>query len=77
MVSVNNTKLTAKNASEVLGKSMAWTVGDPLQVTIKRNGREIPIKTTLSQSYTQALSFDTLDTASEAENALRQAWLKK
>jgi len=47
-----------------------------VEVKLDRDGEEIVIKTTLTQSYTAGKKLQVKEGATEAQNTLREAWLK-
>ncbi len=73
---VNGTTVSLANANEVLQKAFSWKVGDPVKVTIERAGEEIVIDTQLSQSYTNGSKLGVAKDVTDAQKALRTAWLK-
>jgi predicted metalloprotease with PDZ domain len=73
---VDGKALTLANAQEILTEVYMWKPGREVDVKIDRNGEEIVVKTTLTQSYTTGSSLVVDPAATPAQNALREAWLK-
>jgi len=73
---VNGTVLSIQNANTVLGASLQWKPGDDLDMKLERSGKEVIIKTKLTETYTtdEKLGFD--KGATEDQVKLRTAWLK-
>jgi len=73
---VNGTQLTLQNANEVLQNVFLWTPGTEVSVKLERNGEEVLIETTTTQSYTEGTQLQEMEDATETQIALRKAWLK-
>jgi predicted metalloprotease with PDZ domain len=73
---IGGEELTMANANQVLSKAFMWQPGTDINVTLDRNGEEVVVKTTLTQSYTTGTSLKENENATEAQKALRNAWLK-
>ncbi|SEQ97534.1 Predicted metalloprotease, contains C-terminal PDZ domain [Hyunsoonleella jejuensis] len=74
--SINGTELTLMNANQVLQEVFMWKPGKDIEVVLDRNGEEIVIKTTTTQGYTTGEGLIEKDNATDAQVALRKAWLK-
>ena len=53
-----------------------WKPGEDIEVVLNRNGEDIVIKTTLTQSYTSGTALVEDPNATPEQIALRKAWLK-
>jgi len=73
---INGVKVTLENAQTVFQKVFGWQVGEEVEVKLDRDGEEIIIKTTTTQSYVFEKSLMVDPTASDEQNNLRKAWLK-
>ncbi|MFD2726392.1 peptidase M61 [Hyunsoonleella rubra] len=73
---INGTALTLMNANQVLQQVFMWKPGKDVEVKLDRNGEEVVIKTTTTQPYTQGEAIIEKSDATEAQIALRKAWLK-
>lgn len=73
---IDGEELTLANANQVLSKAFMWQPGTDIDVKLDRNGEEVVVKTTLTQSYTTGTSLAESPNATEAQKALRNAWLK-
>jgi predicted metalloprotease with PDZ domain len=74
--SVNGTAVTFLTANEVFGKVFRWQPGKAVDVVLEREGKEIPIKTILTQSYTNGKILQPVKDPSPAQKELLNAWLK-
>ncbi|WP_372936923.1 peptidase M61 [Seonamhaeicola sp.] len=74
--SINGTDLTLQNANKVLQDVFMWKPGIDVEVKLDRNGEEVIIKTTTTKSYTTGKAIVEKADATEAQKALRKAWLK-
>jgi predicted metalloprotease with PDZ domain len=74
--SIGGTDLTFQNANQVLQEVFMWKPGQDIEVKLDRNGEEVLIKTKTTKTYTQGKGIIEKADATEAEKALRQAWLK-
>ncbi|WP_282136094.1 peptidase M61 [Seonamhaeicola maritimus] len=74
--SIDGTALTLQNANQVLQEVFMWKPGKDIEVVLDRNGEEIVIKTTTTQPYTTGKSLMEKANATDAQKALRKAWLK-
>ena len=53
-----------------------WQPGQDIDVVVHRDGKDINIKKTLVQSYTNGESLMVNPEATKAQNDTRKAWLK-
>ncbi|GGG45853.1 M61 family metallopeptidase [Bizionia arctica] len=74
--SVNGEEVTMMTANGVFQKVFMWEEGEAIEVVINRDGEEIVIKTAVAKSYTLGKSLINNPNATEAQIALRKAWLK-
>ncbi len=76
LVEINGKKLTIQNANAVIGAALQWQVGDEVEVKLNRIGKEIVIKTKLTQSFTKGKKLVAADNPSKNQLALRKVWIK-
>ncbi|PWH82087.1 peptidase M61 [Algibacter marinivivus] len=74
--SVDGKEVTLQNANAVLGEVFGWKPGRDIEVVLERDGKEVVIKTTTTQGYTTGKAIKVKENATDAQNALREAWLK-
>ncbi|WP_394371894.1 M61 family metallopeptidase [Neotamlana laminarinivorans] len=74
--SVEGTTLTLQNANTVLQKIFSWKPGNEVEVVLDRAGEEVIIKTTVTKTFTTGEGLMKNENATEAQEALRKAWLK-
>jgi len=74
--SINGTEVTLQNANQVFQAVFGWQPGTDIDVVLDRNGKEVQIKTTTTQSYTNGKSIKVNPNATPAQNKLRNSWLK-
>jgi len=74
--SINGIKVDLHNANQILGQVISWQPGKDIEVVTIRNGEERIIKTTLTQSFTVGNALQAKANATDAQIALRNAWLK-
>ena len=74
--SIDGKEVTLQNANQVLGEVFGWKPGRDVEVKLDREGKEVIIKTTTTQGYTTGKALKQKENATEAPNALREAWLK-
>lgn len=73
---VDGQEVTMAAANQIFQKVYMWQPGTDIEVVLDRNGEEVVIKTTLEQSYTMGKSLQENPEATEAQIALRNAWMK-
>ncbi|MFD2917785.1 M61 family metallopeptidase [Psychroserpens luteus] len=73
---VNGEKLTVVNAQAMLGAMYQWQPGQEINVVLDRDGKDVIVKTTLTQSYTTVNKLVENKKATDAQVKLRKAWLK-
>ena len=76
IVKLNGTDVNLQNANAILGATFQWSEGDDLELIVNRAGEEVTIKTKVAKSYTSGKKLAVSDSANEAQNTLRKAWLK-
>lgn len=74
---INGTNVTLMNANQVLQDVFMWKPGKEIEVILDRNGEEIVIKTTTTQGYTTGEGLIEKEDATEAQIALRKAWINR
>ena len=65
-----------QNANQILQQVFSWKPGKEIEVKLERNGEEVLIKTTTTQPYTTGDGIMEKADATDAQKALREAWLK-
>ena len=73
---VNGTDLTLANAQQIIGGMFGWKEGQEITMNLERDGKPVEIKTTLTKAYAADESIVEDENATEAQKALRAAWLK-
>ncbi|EDP70706.1 peptidase M61 [Flavobacteriales bacterium ALC-1] len=73
---VNGADLTMANAQQVVGGMLGWQEGQEITMDIERNGEPILIKTVLTKATAKSESLVEDENATDAQKALRTAWLK-
>jgi predicted metalloprotease with PDZ domain len=74
--SIDGTEVSLLNANHIFGQVFSWQPGKEVNVILEREGQEIVINTTLTQSFTMGKSLKEKENATEAQRVLRKAWLK-
>ncbi len=74
--SVDGEQLTRENANKLFTKMYMWQPGTDMDVVLERDGKEVRIKTKLTQSFTTGESLQENPKATAKEIALGKAWLK-
>ena len=73
---VNGADLSMANANQVVGGMFGWQEGQEITMDLERNGEPVIIKATLTKAMATSESLIEDENATDAENALRSAWLK-
>ncbi len=73
---VNGITVVPENANTIMQQMYNWKLGDDTEVIIERDGKDIVIKTKLTQAYTTITGLTIDKNATEAQVNLRKAWLK-
>ena len=73
---VNGADLTLQNAQQVVGGMFSWQAGQEYTLDIERNGEAIALKGTLEKATATSESLIEDENATDAQKALRAAWLK-
>lgn len=74
--SVGGEQVTLQNANTVFQKVFMWQPGAEYEMVLVRDGKDIELKGTLEQSYTEGESLRPIENATEAQKKLREAWLR-
>ncbi|MFI1772140.1 M61 family metallopeptidase [Thalassobellus citreus] len=74
--SIDGTALTMQNANQLLQAVFMWKPGMDVEVKLDRAGEEVVIKTRTTQGYTTGKGLMPKADATDAQKALRDAWLK-
>ncbi|EPR73625.1 peptidase M61 domain protein [Winogradskyella psychrotolerans RS-3] len=73
---VNGKELTLINANDVIRGMFEWKEGDEITMDLERDGKPVMIKTPLTKAYAAGESIVEDENATEAQKAVRAAWLK-
>jgi predicted metalloprotease with PDZ domain len=73
---VDGTDLTMANAQQVVGGMFGWQPGQEITMDLERNGEPVAIKALLTKATAKSESLVEDKNATEAQKALRSAWLK-
>lgn len=73
---VNGADLNMANAQQVVGGMFGWQEGQEITMDLERNGEPIAIKATLTKATATSESLVEDTNATDAQKALRAAWLK-
>ncbi len=73
---VNGKVFTMDKANEILTEMYMWKPGAEVEVKLDRDGKEVVIKKTLTQSYTSGEGISETKEATAAQKEVRSAWLK-
>ncbi|MEC3907698.1 peptidase M61 [Tamlana sp. 2201CG12-4] len=73
---IDGTDLTMVNANTLLQQVFSWKPGKDIEVKLDRNGEEVVIKTTTTKTYTIGNGIMEKADATDAQKALREAWLR-
>ncbi|RLJ96862.1 M61 family metallopeptidase [Tenacibaculum discolor] len=73
---VDGVAVTKESANQIFTKMFMWQPGNEVEVKLERDGKEVTIKTTLTQSYTKGTSLKDDPNATQKQKELRKAWLK-
>lgn len=76
LVSINDKTYTLANARELFIDPSQWKGGDALTMTVKRNGEEVKLSTTITEPTVKAKVLSPKTDATEAQIALRKSWLQ-
>lgn len=74
---VDGVAVTKESANQIFTKMFMWQPGNEVEVKLERDGKEVIIKTTLTQSYTKGTSLKGDPNATQKQKELRKAWLKE
>ncbi len=74
--SVNGEEVTLATVNQVLGKVFLWKPGTKAEVVLIRDGKEVVIKTTTTQSYTKGKGLEQTESATQKQKDLLNSWLK-
>jgi len=73
---IGGTELTMQNAQMLFGQVYMWKAGQDVEVKLERNGEDVVIKKTLTPTFTTSETLVEDENATDAQKALRNAWLK-
>lgn len=74
--SIGGVEVTFQNANQIFGEVFGWTAGKDIEVALERNGEEVWIKTKTTPSFTNTEALVENPEATQAQQELRNAWLK-
>ena len=75
--SINGTVITLEAIRPIIGQSFTWTPETPVNMILQRGEEEITIEGKAGSPVLNVVELVPLDTATEAQVKLREAWLKK
>ena len=75
--SINGTPVTMEGIGPVLQESFVWPVDKEITMEIKRGDKEISLKGTAGTPVVMVEKITTVESVTEAQNNLRNAWMKK
>lgn len=73
---VNGEEVNIMSANSIFQKVFMWEPGQEIEVKVNRDGEDVVIKATVATSYTLGKTLVENPKATEAQIALRKAWLK-
>lgn len=73
---VNGTELTMEAAQMVLGGMYMWQPGMEIELELERAGEPFTLKATLTEAFATGVKLQSVEAPTEAQLALRAAWLK-
>ena len=73
---VNGAELALANANQVITGMFGWEEGQEITMDLERNGEPVAIKATLTKATAMSESLVEDPNATDAQKALRAAWLK-
>lgn len=73
---INGTEYSRENIYDLITTSMQWKEGDPVTMTIVRDGEEIQLESTIKEPTTSGMRIVEIPGASDKQIELRRAWLK-
>ncbi|WP_422104591.1 peptidase M61 [Winogradskyella sp.] len=73
---VNGAELSLQNAQQVIGGMFGWQPGQDYSLDIERNGEAMTLSGTLEKATAKSETLVEDENASEAQQAVRDAWLK-
>ena len=74
--SINGTKYSRENIYDLITTSMQWKEGDPVTITVVRDGKEINLEAKVIEPTTSGMRLVEIPAASDEQIELRHAWLK-
>lgn len=74
--SINGEQVSLQTANQIFQKVFMWQPGTEIEVVLDRGGEEVVIKTNVETSYTIGRTLVPNPNATDAQIALRNAWLK-
>lgn len=73
---VNGKEVTLLNANQIFQEVYGWQEGQEITVKLMRDGKEVVINATTEQPYMSGTKIIEDKSATDAQKALRNAWLK-
>jgi len=74
--SINGDEVNLMTANTIFQQVFMWQPGKEIELKVVRDGEEVVIKATVEKSYTLGTTLVENPNATEAQRALRKAWLK-
>lgn len=73
---INGEALTLQNANNLITGMFSWQEGQDIEMKLDREGTPVVIKTKLTKAYATSEGLIEDENATDAQKALRNAWLK-
>ena len=73
---VNGSELTMANAQQIVGGMFGWQEGQEITMDLERDGKPVAIKAILTKAMATSVSIVEDKNATDAQKAVRAAWLK-
>lgn len=74
--SINGEEVNLMTANSIFQQVFMWEPGKEIELKLERDGKEVVINATVAKSYTLGKTLVENPNATEAQKALRKAWLK-
>ena len=74
--SINGTPINLESIRPIIGQSFGWTPETEINIVLHRGEEEIAVEGKVGAPVLNAENIVQMDNASEAQNKLREAWLK-
>ncbi|MGA8854594.1 MAG: peptidase M61, partial [Christiangramia sp.] len=74
--SINGTEYNIKNVYDLISASQSWKEGEPITMTILRDGEEMKLEGKVSTPKAKEMKVVEMQNADSEQVELRNAWLK-